>query len=245
MSGHPRLYRRNATYYHRAAIPVDIKDSYPKTEETFSLKTKDYREALRLVRIAAVDVDKRFEAHRRQQTIQSASLVPELSDEQIKLVGEIAYYQHLDDDDWERENHWGADEESFVDEDADDGSARPAFEDITDLMFEDHVNALEEAETLFKAGLARGKLNPAIEGYALEIIQDQMGIPLDPESKSVRRAAFEYKKAQIRAIHAIRERAKGEVIETPPDAADRSCQSKYASHAFCGCREMGGRESKV
>ena len=42
MSGHPRLYRRKATYYHRAAVPIDIRDTYPKTEETFSLKTKDY-----------------------------------------------------------------------------------------------------------------------------------------------------------------------------------------------------------
>jgi hypothetical protein len=54
MPGHPRLYRRGATYYHRAAIPVDIADTYPKTEETFSLKTRDYRDALKLVRIAAV-----------------------------------------------------------------------------------------------------------------------------------------------------------------------------------------------
>lgn len=51
MPGHPRLHRRGSTYYHRAAIPVDIADSYPKTEETFSLKVKDYREALKLVRI--------------------------------------------------------------------------------------------------------------------------------------------------------------------------------------------------
>jgi len=41
MTGHPRLYRRDATYYHRAAIPVDIKSTYPKTEEAFSLATKD------------------------------------------------------------------------------------------------------------------------------------------------------------------------------------------------------------
>ncbi|MEP3301265.1 MAG: DUF6538 domain-containing protein, partial [Roseibium sp.] len=46
MSGHPRLYRRGATFYHRAAIPVDIKSSYPKAEETFSLRTKDFREAV-------------------------------------------------------------------------------------------------------------------------------------------------------------------------------------------------------
>ncbi|MEQ8321851.1 MAG: hypothetical protein RH946_16425 [Rhodospirillales bacterium] len=46
MPAHPRLYRRGATYYHRAAIPVDIKDTYPKSEETFSLGTKDHAEGL-------------------------------------------------------------------------------------------------------------------------------------------------------------------------------------------------------
>lgn len=54
------MARRGAVYYHRAAIPADIKDSYPKAEETFSLKTKDRAEALRLVRVAAVEVDERF-----------------------------------------------------------------------------------------------------------------------------------------------------------------------------------------
>ena len=61
MAGHPRLYRRNATYYHRAAIPKDIAATYPKSEETFSLRTKDYQEAVKLVRIAAARVDALFD----------------------------------------------------------------------------------------------------------------------------------------------------------------------------------------
>jgi len=65
MPTHARLYRRGATYYHRAAIPLDIKKTYPKSEETFSLNTKNYDEALRLLRIAAVLVDEKFDAHRR------------------------------------------------------------------------------------------------------------------------------------------------------------------------------------
>lgn len=41
MPGHTRLYRRGATYYHRAAVPKDIVETYGKREETFSLHTKD------------------------------------------------------------------------------------------------------------------------------------------------------------------------------------------------------------
>jgi hypothetical protein len=87
MPGHTRLYRRGAVYYHRAGIPTDIKDTYRKTEETFSLKTKDYREALRLVKIAAVEVDQRFEAHRQRIKRREAGL-PDLSEEQIKALAD-------------------------------------------------------------------------------------------------------------------------------------------------------------
>jgi hypothetical protein len=48
VSGHPRLVRRGAVYYHRAAVLKGIKDTYGKTEEPLSPKTKDYREALQV-----------------------------------------------------------------------------------------------------------------------------------------------------------------------------------------------------
>ncbi|WP_338604819.1 DUF6538 domain-containing protein [Desulfoferula mesophila] len=88
MPGHPRLYRRGAVYYHRAAIPVDIKDTYPKAEETFSLGTKDYNEALKRVRIAAVEIDRRFDQHRHKlQQQASAPILDELTEFQIKQLG--------------------------------------------------------------------------------------------------------------------------------------------------------------
>jgi hypothetical protein len=65
MPKHPRLMKRGNTYWHRAAIPADIKATYPKTEQTFSLQTKDLREALIRVRKAAAEVDEHFAAHRR------------------------------------------------------------------------------------------------------------------------------------------------------------------------------------
>lgn len=94
MPGHPRLYRRGATYYHRAAIPVDIADTYPKSEKTFSLRTKDYQDALKRVRVEAVRVDQLFDEHRRRLAFQAQPGVSELSEEQIRHVGEV-YYAHL------------------------------------------------------------------------------------------------------------------------------------------------------
>jgi len=98
MPGHPRLYRRGAVYYHRAAIPVDIADTYPKTEETFSLKTKDHREAVKRVRVAAAEVDRRFEEHRQRQAKSQEPVLAELSDQTIKRLGEMNYAHLLEED---------------------------------------------------------------------------------------------------------------------------------------------------
>ena len=61
---HPRLVFRGTKYHHRAAIPADIKDSYLKTEELKSLRTGDYAEAIKRVRIEAARVDRLFDEHR-------------------------------------------------------------------------------------------------------------------------------------------------------------------------------------
>jgi len=76
---------------------MDIRDSYPKTTEVFSLKTKDYAEALRLVRLAAVEVGQRFEAHRRMIALERASLLDELTPDQLASA-KAAYYRHLLDE---------------------------------------------------------------------------------------------------------------------------------------------------
>lgn len=70
MSGHTRLTRRGAIYYFRAVVPVDIKGTYGKSEETFSLKTSDYKEALKKVRTESVRIDKKFEDHRKKLALE-------------------------------------------------------------------------------------------------------------------------------------------------------------------------------
>ncbi len=67
MLKHPRLTRRGNLFWFRTTVPQNIVATWGKREETFSLKTKGPREALRLVRMASVDaVDHRFEAQRRK-----------------------------------------------------------------------------------------------------------------------------------------------------------------------------------
>jgi integrase len=65
MTRHARLWKRHGVYYHRAKVPADIAATYGKAEETFSLGTKDYHEAVRRLRVAASLVDSKFDSHRK------------------------------------------------------------------------------------------------------------------------------------------------------------------------------------
>ncbi len=202
MSGHPRLYRRNATYYHRAAIPVDIKGTYPKTEETFSLKTKDYREALRLVRIKAVEVDRKFEDHRQEIAKLAEPALEELSEEQLTLIHDV-YYAHLLQEDEETRL------EGFEDNDeAESLLPVPTFEEYSNEIGED----LESSKAL----LARGKSSNFLDDEAEEVLSwSNVNLSLEHNSPSWRLVKRELVKAQIRASQAKRERNAGEIIETP------------------------------
>ena len=215
MSGHPRLYRRNATYYHRAAVPVDIQQTYGKAEEKFSLGTKDYREALKLVRIAAVEVDQRFDEHRAKLAANAAPLAKELTEEQIKQFGETAYHSWLYFDDFLRGQGFG--------------QASGRSEENVAEIFEAYRSGIEARMRMHKSHFARGQVRPIDEEIALDFLKDLMGIKLDPASPSLRRAVVENQKAAIRAQKAIAERAEGEVIETPPMPA---AANKKSSQAF-------------
>jgi hypothetical protein len=62
----PRLQKRRHRFYLRAAVPEDVRPIIRKTEVIRSLKTSDYREALRRLPLASAEVDAEFEAARRQ-----------------------------------------------------------------------------------------------------------------------------------------------------------------------------------
>ncbi|TVM18685.1 integrase [Oceanidesulfovibrio indonesiensis] len=218
MPGHPRLFRRGAVYYHRAAIPVDIKDTYPKTEETFSLKTKDYREALRKVRVAAVKVDQRFEEHRRRLAQQAKPPVKELSGAEIKRIGEIYYAYRLEEDDEARlqgfspavrqTKEFGDDPAQIKDALSEQGFTPPSFDEYV----EDH----KEINEITRHDFARGQIDPFFVSEAMEVLTwDGIDIRLDKASPSWRKLVRELQAASIKAAKVIQQRNEGGVIETP------------------------------
>lgn len=64
MAKHPWLTKRGDVYYLRAPVPSDIRETFGKVEVSFSLRTKDLRQANRLIHGKATEVAERFEAHR-------------------------------------------------------------------------------------------------------------------------------------------------------------------------------------
>ena len=202
MPGHPRLYRRGATYYHRAAVPVDIRGTYPKTEETFSLRTTDHREAVRRVRVAAAEVDRRFDKHRQRLAQRAQPVLKELSEEQIKQIGEIYYAFRLREDEEVRID-------GFRDEDS------PMQQRFL-RRFEDYAEAIEHEEVRNRYHYARGKDDSFFIDEVSEVLSwEDVSLNLDRASPSWRRVARELQAASIKATEAMRARNQGDVVETP------------------------------
>lgn len=225
MPKHPRLILRGNRYYHRAAIPQDIKESYPKSEETFSLGTSDYQEALRKVRLASVEVDQKFDDHRRQVLRDSEPPVAELTLEQINAIGEI-YYAHLLEEDE------GVRLEEFSDETQDRTIVFQSNADADTLIdvvrehgfqkrsFEEYAEDIDESDTDARYGQARGKIDPFYFDEAEEILSwTNVDIRLAPNSPSWKSLAMKLQASVIQANKVRKKRNEGDVIEAPVAAS--------------------------
>lgn len=202
MPKHPRLMKRGGTYYHRASIPADIKSSYPKTEETFSLGTKDPYKALIAVRRAAAEVDERFAAHRRGKAHTTAPAVAELSKTQVARIEELYFSHLLDEDESVRLD-------GFFDKDEPLPTAPvPRFDDYA----ADSGEFSDDARFM----LARGKGDDFYRSEAEEVLTwDGLGIQLDAQSPSWKLAVRAIQSAIVRAGEAVSSRNRGDVVITP------------------------------
>ncbi|MGF6172808.1 DUF6538 domain-containing protein [Ensifer sp. 4252] len=189
----PRLVQRGNVYWFRCSIPRDIKKSYPKTEETFSLETSDYQDALKRHRKASAEVDERFDEHRRQLSKQNEPGLEELTDVQIRLVEQV-YYAHLLDEDEELRLA------GFLD----------------DRDFEEYGQLLEDMDAVDKYALARGAPSEFARSEAAEVLSwDNVDLKLEPSSPSWPKLTRAILSASVRARAAKRHRNEGIPIETP------------------------------
>ncbi|NRP86926.1 hypothetical protein GFPCMMHI_02837 [Ensifer adhaerens] len=188
----PRLIKRGNVYWFRCSIPRDIKDSYPKTEETFSLETRDYQDALKKHRQASAEVDDRFREHRRLPSRQLEPSVTELSDTQIKHVEEV-YYAHLLDEDEELR-----------------------LSGLAERDFDEYAELIEDMEEVNRYDLARGRLSAFARAEATEVLTwDHVNLKLASGSPSWAKLTRAILSASVRAAVAKRQRNEGSPIETP------------------------------
>lgn len=189
-------------------MPVDIKSTYPKTEETFSLRTKDPREALILVRKAAAEVDERFAAHRRKIAGLQAPPARELTKGQLARLEEVYHAHLLEEDEAVRLDGF--------------------YEDVDPLPWEPRLTFEEREAQAREFGddtrfqLARGKSDVFWRSEVEEVLTwDGLGIRLDPASASWKLAERALQSAAVRAHDDIARRNKGDVVPTPelPDIA--------------------------
>lgn len=101
MTVYPWLTLRNRTYYLRAPVPADLHESLKKTQIWKSLGTQDRRRAIEKLRIESAVVSQLFEDERRRQARLNEPPLEELTDAQIKIIGDV-YFAHLLDEDEER-----------------------------------------------------------------------------------------------------------------------------------------------
>ncbi len=215
MPKHPRLMKRGSTFWHRAAVPADIRGSYPKTEETFSLKTKDPRAALVLVRKAAAEVDERFASHRRQLTRADAQPVSELTAAQVARIEEL-YFAHLLDEDDEVRLEGFYEKDGLLPEDP-----VPSFEGYAEGMHEFGQDA--------RFMIARGKSDVSYRSEVEEVLGwDGLEIKLEPASSSWKLATRALQAAIVRAQEVIAARNVGDLVPTP--AVEPAAPKAAANH---------------
>ncbi len=188
----PRLIKRGNVYWFRCSIPRNIKKSYPKTEETFSLETRDYQEALKKLRKASAEVDDRFDEHRQLLARQLEPALAELSDAQIKHVEDV-YFAHLLDE---------------------DGEVR--LDGLDDRDFDKYAQLIEDMDEVNRFDLARGRPSIFAQAEAVEVLTwDNVDLRLDPASPSWPKLVRAILSASVRAATAKRQRNEGTPIETP------------------------------
>jgi hypothetical protein len=191
-------------YWHRASVAVDLKATYPKSEEIFSLKTKGPAEAIRLVRKAAGEVDRRFEAHRRSLTA-TRTTVNELTSQQIEQLERVYFNYRLEED-----------EEVRLDGFTFEGGLVPEYSKQT---FEEHEAASDDLEAYARHLHARGQSDDFIRSEA-EMALEWLTPPLSlkPSSPSWQLADRAILQATVKAAELISRRNIGDVVPSPVTA---------------------------
>lgn len=200
MSKYPRLQNRNGTYYIRVKVPNDVRDALGKSEIRYSLKTKDYREAIRKLAVESIKVDKQIDVARSSVAVSQKAPVEELTEDQLKYISTVYYAYLLEEDDDTRLEHLYHGEQKAIPSDSP----------------EEYQESIEGLHEVNAQSYGRGIVQDFFYDEAVEVCSwDGIELNLKEGTASHKRLAMELQKASIRAYKVILDRNKGEIIETP------------------------------
>jgi integrase len=189
-----RVVWRGPIAYFRAKIPPDLVGRFKQKHElTYSLRTRDRREAERVGRIESVKFDAECARLRRERE----TLRTEITDEELERLIAVKVTTRM-----------AADEVLRV-------------RGMSDAAFEAHQRRLEVAEAVARRALASGDFSGvAAEGTAsIEELADNMlssyGFKLPRESPRFREVAYSLCKASLESTRALKRRQLGDAVATP------------------------------
>ncbi|MGH1376005.1 MAG: DUF6538 domain-containing protein [Alphaproteobacteria bacterium] len=194
------LIRRGAVYYFRLRVPTDIAKTYGKREELFSLKTKDYQEAIKRVRKEVARIENQFEQHREELKRTSSPRLKDITSEQLKHIHDVYYQYRLEED-----------EETRL-----EGFYRGTQRKTPTNTFSEYTEMGETLTSITKSDYAQGVTEGFYEGEAIEVISwSNVCLNIEEGSLAHKKISRTLQEASIRAQKAIGERNEGSIVETP------------------------------
>jgi hypothetical protein len=180
------LVNRNGTYYFRRRIPLELLPNYsPKLEISFSLKTKDLREAERLSRVESVRLDSEFERLRNNL---SPTALDTISKEDIKKLSD-AWKVHILEEDEEIRTLG-----------------------LSNRDYRKMSESLDIVDVSGKVAFAKGDTYH-IE-FEMEDFCESHGYKVTKDSESYNQLAYSFLRASVDANNLLRLRHQGEIVDT-------------------------------
>lgn len=219
MASHPHLLLRGTTYHYRRKVPADLLAHYaPAREITFSLRTRDRREAVQKARREAVRLDEEFARIRAMAKSEARSVI---SDAEVDRVVQTYLHEVLGADEAKRfQGSDDADLHATLRPQVQAGGGWVNFSEADaerahGMSEREFVKQRETVALLGEAArtaLARGDTS-IVDGEMDELLLIH-GLKLAPEAR--RKVAAALLKATVRAMDLLKQREQGDVVETPP-----------------------------
>lgn len=203
--------RRGATYYARAAIPVDLQKRLGKLERWESLRTKDAQVAKRKVRTVLDRWDAEYDDLRRRQGLPEHDLQEAVWTRYVELTtADERFRQELPSDD-DLDEIWRELEREFGE---DNLHAFRIFEFIRDRFERDQKDRAARVAELRKHA-ARGETKLVSDAAQAEIASRKLD--LEKGSPEYRRLAHGLLRAELEALARAEERDQGDFTGEPRD----------------------------